>query len=363
MKGKKVNIPLGDVNDTEAVLVEWFVKESQAVMPTDIICEIETTKAVVEIEAGEKGYIYPLVKEGEKVQINAVLAWVLPKKDSSFIEKHSELKSKDSGPIITKKANQRMKQLGISRNNFEGYSMIRVSDVEKLVLDSKNKMRTDDDIIALINKISINDASVIIYGAGNHGTVVHDCLEVGKQFNPVAFIDDSAINVKLGLPVFSTKWLPLLKKEGVINAHVSISNFLGQDHAVNILTNEGFEIIQAIHPSSIISKSANIGKGVYIGPGAIVGNEVIIGDFVHICNGASIAHHCQIGRNARITDGARLAGSITVGEGFYGGLGVTINKEISIGNNVTIVSGVSVYAHVSSDQVIRADGKCYPKKI
>jgi pyruvate dehydrogenase E2 component (dihydrolipoamide acetyltransferase) len=64
---------------TEGNLVKWHVKEGDAVGPGDILAEIETDKATMEIEAVEEGVLGRiLVADGtEGVAINALLALLL----------------------------------------------------------------------------------------------------------------------------------------------------------------------------------------------------------------------------------------------------------------------------------------------
>ena len=64
---------------TEGNLVKWHVKEGDAVGPGDILAEIETDKATMEIEAVEEGVLGRiLVADGtEGVAVNALLALLL----------------------------------------------------------------------------------------------------------------------------------------------------------------------------------------------------------------------------------------------------------------------------------------------
>src|SRR5690606_15361795 len=61
---------------TEGTLVKWNVAEGDAVKAGDVIAEIETDKATMEVEAVDEGTIDRiLVEEGtEGVQVNAVIA-------------------------------------------------------------------------------------------------------------------------------------------------------------------------------------------------------------------------------------------------------------------------------------------------
>ena len=60
----------------EGKLAKWLVKEGDTVKPGDVIAEIETDKATMEVEAVDEGVISKLMVEAgtEGVKVNAVIA-------------------------------------------------------------------------------------------------------------------------------------------------------------------------------------------------------------------------------------------------------------------------------------------------
>ena len=69
----------------EGTLSKWLVKEGQTVAPGDVIAEIETDKATMEVEAVDEGVIGKLlVAEGtENVKVNTVIAALLGEGESA----------------------------------------------------------------------------------------------------------------------------------------------------------------------------------------------------------------------------------------------------------------------------------------
>ena len=63
----------------EGTLAKWHIKEGDAVSSGDIIAEIETDKATMEVEAVEEGTVGKiLVPEGtENVRVNVAIALIL----------------------------------------------------------------------------------------------------------------------------------------------------------------------------------------------------------------------------------------------------------------------------------------------
>ena len=74
---KEFTMPmLGEVME-EGTLLEWKKKEGDAVKRGEIILEVETDKAVMEIESTASGILQKiLVQEGETAEVNAVLALI-----------------------------------------------------------------------------------------------------------------------------------------------------------------------------------------------------------------------------------------------------------------------------------------------
>lgn len=80
---------------TEGKLAKWLKKEGDAVKPGDVIAEIETDKATMEVEAVDEGTIGKIVvAEGaENVAVNAVIAVLLEEGESA-----SDVKTAGSAP-------------------------------------------------------------------------------------------------------------------------------------------------------------------------------------------------------------------------------------------------------------------------
>src|SRR4051812_32273963 len=62
---------------TEGVIVAWHKKEGDTVKPGDILADVETDKATMELENFEKGtLLYIGIKEGQAVPVDSVIAVV-----------------------------------------------------------------------------------------------------------------------------------------------------------------------------------------------------------------------------------------------------------------------------------------------
>ena len=71
----KIQIPKTESKVEEATLFKWHKKEGDKVIKGELVAEIETFKAAVEINSPTAGIFYKiLIKEGETVPVNTVIA-------------------------------------------------------------------------------------------------------------------------------------------------------------------------------------------------------------------------------------------------------------------------------------------------
>jgi sugar O-acyltransferase (sialic acid O-acetyltransferase NeuD family) len=176
---------------------------------------------------------------------------------------------------------------------------------------------------------------ILLIGGGGHAKVVLDCLQqLGVKV--IAVIDNKYHGNLLG--VNRLKVIP----DG-LSPQTSALIAIG-DNKVRKQMRESveFSFINAIHPSSVVSKHALIGKGCVILHRAIVQADAKVGDHVIINTGAQVDHDCTIGDYVHLAPGCILCGTITIGEGTLVGAGAVIKPGVKIGAWVTIGSGAVV---------------------
>jgi pyruvate dehydrogenase E2 component (dihydrolipoamide acetyltransferase) len=84
IKAAIVSMPLLSDTMTEGVIHKWLKKVGDKVKSGDMLAEIETDKATMEIEAYDEGVLlYIGVKEGEAAPVNSVIA-IIGEKDADF---------------------------------------------------------------------------------------------------------------------------------------------------------------------------------------------------------------------------------------------------------------------------------------
>jgi sugar O-acyltransferase (sialic acid O-acetyltransferase NeuD family) len=196
---------------------------------------------------------------------------------------------------------------------------------------------------------------VLIVGAGGHGKVVLDILRAGGKHKPIGFIDsDTTLTGTTvgGLAVLGTmNQIAKIKgkAKGVI---VAIGDNRTRRSYAQLLAEQGFELITAIHPAAIVSTTAKIGRNVVIAANATICTEVQIGDSAIINTGAIVDHECEIGEAVHICPGARLAGRVRVASGCMVGLGASIIQCLQIAQDATIGAGAVVIRDVPASATV-----------
>jgi UDP-perosamine 4-acetyltransferase len=191
---------------------------------------------------------------------------------------------------------------------------------------------------------------VLIIGAGGHGKVVLDILRAAGTDRPVGFLDaDPALNGSTinGLPVLGQiNLLPKLRQKAR-GAIVAIGDNRARARVGDIVSQQGWELVNAIHPRATVSATARLGKNVVVAAGAVVATDTELADHVIINTSAVVDHECRIGRAAHICPAAALAGRVTVGEMAFIGLGSRIIQCLTIGANAIIGAGAVVIEDVT----------------
>src|SRR6185369_2173275 len=78
----EITMPQQSDTMTEGTVVKWLKKEGDKLKQGDVIAEIETDKATMEMEAFESGTLAVIaVQEGQKVPVGAVLGIIATGKE------------------------------------------------------------------------------------------------------------------------------------------------------------------------------------------------------------------------------------------------------------------------------------------
>ncbi len=204
------------------------------------------------------------------------------------------------------------------------------------------------------------EGAFLVWGAGGHGKVVADLVRACGH-RVAGFIDSDP--AKLGQQVetggsrvsFSQdEFLERLRvngrfPEGVAAVAMALGDNRKRQCGLQLLG--GYSVPPLVHPSAVVSPSADVARGSVVFPRAVLNADARIGEAVIINSGAIIEHDCVIAGGAHVSPGAILAGRVAVGERSWIGAGATVIQGITIGADVIVGAGAVVIEDVP-------DGSC-----
>lgn len=179
---------------------------------------------------------------------------------------------------------------------------------------------------------------IFLIGGGGHAKVVFDCLTA--QQLAVIGVFDPLYKGGLGLPALGEYHRSFNPSARAIVA-------IGDNTArKRIATAVAHTFTTAIHPSALVSPSAQIGEGSMVLHRTVVQAGAAIGRHVIINTGASVDHDCTIADFVHIAPGAVLCGGISIGEGAMVGAGAVIIPGVKVGAWATVGAGSVVIRDV-----------------
>jgi len=196
---------------------------------------------------------------------------------------------------------------------------------------------------------------VIIIGAGGHGRVVLDILRLGRELNPVGFLDAEpalAGSSVGGLEVLGAPNQLVRLRRSVRGAIVAIGDNRVRAGYARLVEQHGLELVNAVHPASVVSPSAQLGRNVVIAAGAVAGVEARIADSCILNTHCVVDHECELAEAVHVAPAAALGGRVRVGARTLVGLGSRILPCIQIGEDATIGAGSTVIRDVPSGATV-----------
>lgn len=183
-------------------------------------------------------------------------------------------------------------------------------------------------------------AGVVIIGGGGHAKVVIESLRAAGE-TVAAIVDaDPTPREVLGVPVVGDDLaLQALRAQGFSRLFVAVGDNRLREKLGRKAGELGFSLVNAIHPSSVISASARLGQGVAVMAGAVINAGSEIGDLAIINTGAIVDHDCRLGAASHVGPASALAGGVGVGDRAFLGVGVRVIPGVTIGADTVVGAG------------------------
>lgn len=362
-----IYVPKETVSDDKCVVFSLAVTSGTLVKKGQVLAELETSKATLEVESPANGYFYYQVREGQEIDVRSLLGVLSDEAEDPRSALQRFLATPSSSPAvakdlnsgkglrITKAAQELMDRYALNSALFEGRQVVREQDVEEILRSRSVPPSSDTTPQTAARSLS---GRILVVGGSLHAKTCLEILLQNNSFEVVGIVDQKMEAGKklLGIPVIGTdEDLRRFNDEGIHLAVNAVGAFWTprlRTTIFNRIKEAGFEMPVLVHPSAVVSPRARLGEGVQIMANATVDTDVEVGKNCMINTGAIVSHGCVIEDHVHIAPGAILAGAVTVGEGTLVGMGVTVYYRVKIGSNVTIPNGMNIFADVADGSTL-----------
>ena len=181
---------------------------------------------------------------------------------------------------------------------------------------------------------------VLVLGAGGHAKVVIDSLRAaGRRVAGVLDADATPRTVAGAKVIGSDDALERLRGEGLEHAFVALGGNALRARLGARLRELGFTLVNAVHPSAVLSPSVALGAGVAVMAGACLNADTRIGDLAIVNTGATVDHDNDLGEACHVAPRCGLAGNVTVGDRAFLGVGCCAIPGVTIGCDAQVGAG------------------------
>lgn len=360
-----VNIPFLGANDDECVLIKWNFSSGDNVTEKEVICLIETTKTVLDVESEFEGYIYPLAEVGDNLMVGDALAII----SSEILEAHEIETTRDnqrsikprfdtvSEAPLTKKAeillNRHQLRIEQLREFTGNESQIKESDVLRFI-ESKSLLNKQlgfngyQQRIGIIGGVNGGGALIVIDSLMRNNNQKAVCIfEQNSQVHGQRILDVPIVGDISKLKTFFND----NKLDAVI---IAFNRDLDEREKLYIqLKSENIPFCNIIDPTVEIRSDVSLGEGniilakSYIGACCQIGNNNFISANVSLEHGNVLGNHCAFG------PGIFSSGNVIVGNNVRFAAGIFMEPNITIGNNVIISSGAVVRDNIPENSILK----------
>jgi UDP-perosamine 4-acetyltransferase len=187
---------------------------------------------------------------------------------------------------------------------------------------------------------TLDIGGVVIIGGGGHAKVVIESLRATGETIAAIVDADPTPRAVLGVPVVGDDLaLAELKEQGLSKLFVAIGDNRLREKLGRKAREQGFSLVNAIHPSAVVSPSAILGEGVAVMAGVAINADSRIGDLAIVNTGAIVDHDCVLGAACHIGPATALAGGVTLGERAFLGVGARAIPSVTIGADTIVGAG------------------------
>lgn len=200
---------------------------------------------------------------------------------------------------------------------------------------------------------------VLGVGAGGHAKVVLEILMADPAYDVIGLLDaDLSLAGTMLLDVSVLGDDALLESQyhgGVSHAFIGLGGAADNRPRRRLYEKVravGFDVVNAVHASAVVSPSAAVGRGATVAANAVVGPDATLGENVIVNTAAVVDHDCRVGDHVHVAIGARLASGVVLEQGAHIGAGATILQGVWVGVDAVVGAGAVVIHDVEPGVVV-----------
>jgi sugar O-acyltransferase (sialic acid O-acetyltransferase NeuD family) len=363
-------------NDDNGTIVEWLHTTSQEVNKGQILCMVETTKSIFEIESPASGYFFPLCSVGEVVEVGVTIGVITDVQVSQeevmrLLEQEQQAQMPEvvipvtGEATLTMKAQLMAKQLGIDPAELpRNGKKITEEEVRKYAESKNTSLPSNRQIMDTVRERYPEGSiqRIVIIGGGDGAVQVLDVLAKTPGQQAVAILDDNPelrgkkVN---GVPVTGGIDIDRIVdqyEQGEFDAVViSISTIIKlRAEIFEKLKGRGIPFANVIHPSVVKGMNVKMGEGNIIMAFTHLGACASLGDNNFISAYCSIEHHNEMGNHCSFGPGVITSSRVIFGDQVRCGTGIFIEPKISIGAKSVIGSGCIIWQNVPAGAILKS---------
>lgn len=358
-------IPMVSVNDEEVTLVSWIRNKGDYVKKGEPICEIESTKAIVEVEAEEEGYLYPLIKENRNIKVGEPFAIISSEKDIDINEISENIVSQDKSEDTkstkkwTKKAEILAKKYGINIEEIPAVGVIQEADVLNYIKRGYQKKKKEvEDLVKDVYPGNLKE-KILILGGGRGCVQVIDAIMRSERQEVVGILDDNEslhgkkiMGVEVLGPISMVE--DLREKSFFDKLIISFSNDINRRAILyEELSKKGFLFANVIDRTVQIHSNVELGTGNVIMANCRIGACSIIGNNNFLSAFVNIEHHNILGSHCTFGPGVFTSSRVQIGDKVKFGTGIFIEPGVKVGSNSIISSGSILTFDIPENSIVK----------
>ncbi len=357
-----LTIPTTDVNSESATIVRWHVDDRGGVSHGDPVIEVETSKAILDIDAPATGVLLRLCDAGAQVGVKDTLGYVFPTNEAldEYVRSQAAARpaESDHAARITAPARRRADELGVDIDEIA-----RSTDqlVTTKLVDAFATPTAAADAVELPDALLAPPGvrRLVLIGGGLGALQILDILVHDDEQQAVAIVDEDRgrFGEQLeGVPVVGgvDRALQLFADGAVDAAVIAVgTSVAARTRLRKACEDAGLPLANVIDPTVRMCNDVQIGTGNIICAQCHFGVGTIIGDNNLISAHNSFDHHSELGSDITTGPGCVSSGLVKIGDRCRFGMGIFLEPRVTIGAGSQISSGAVVVSSVPPEHAVK----------